>query len=36
MWAYDGKPVYTFVKDKKAGDMAGEGIAGAWHVAKAD
>ncbi|WP_434722970.1 COG4315 family predicted lipoprotein [Mesorhizobium sp. RIZ17] len=36
MWAYDGKPVYTFVKDKKAGDMAGEGVAGAWHVVKAD
>jgi predicted lipoprotein with Yx(FWY)xxD motif len=36
MWAYDGKPVYTFVKDKKAGDMNGEGVAGAWHVVKAD
>jgi len=36
MWAYDGKPVYTFVKDKKAGDMTGEGVAGAWHVVKAD
>ncbi|TIT79349.1 MAG: hypothetical protein E5W57_07345 [Mesorhizobium sp.] len=36
MWGYDGKPVYTFVKDKKAGDMAGEGVAGVWHVAKAD
>jgi predicted lipoprotein with Yx(FWY)xxD motif len=34
MWAYDGKPVYTFINDKKAGDMAGEGIAGAWHVLK--
>ena len=36
MWAYDGKPVYTFVKDKKAGDMAGEGAGGVWHVVKAD
>jgi predicted lipoprotein with Yx(FWY)xxD motif len=36
MWAYDGKPVYTFVKDKKAGDTTGEGVAGAWHVVKAD
>ncbi|RTM05114.1 MAG: hypothetical protein EKK31_16050 [Hyphomicrobiales bacterium] len=36
MWAYDGKPVYTFVKDKKAGDMTGEGVAGAWHVVKAN
>ena len=36
MWAYDGKPVYTFVNDKKAGDMSGEGVAGAWHVVEAD
>jgi predicted lipoprotein with Yx(FWY)xxD motif len=36
MWAYDGKPVYTFIKDKKVGDMAGEGVAGVWHAAKAD
>ncbi|MGE8101639.1 COG4315 family predicted lipoprotein [Pseudomonas fluorescens] len=34
-WAYYGKPLYTFVKDKKAGDMTGEGLMdGAWHVAK--
>ncbi|NUS21872.1 MAG: hypothetical protein HOQ25_19125 [Mesorhizobium sp.] len=36
MWAYDGKPLYRFVKDKKAGDMTGDGVAGVWHVAKAD
>jgi predicted lipoprotein with Yx(FWY)xxD motif len=35
MWAYDGKPLYTFAKDKKAGDMTGEGVGGVWHVAKA-
>jgi predicted lipoprotein with Yx(FWY)xxD motif len=35
-WAYEGKPLYTFVMDKKAGDMIGEGkMDGAWHVAKA-
>jgi predicted lipoprotein with Yx(FWY)xxD motif len=35
-WAYEGKPLYTFVMDKKAGDMTGEGkMDGAWHVAKA-
>ena len=34
-WAYDGKPLYTFVKDKKAGDMTGDGkMDGAWKVAK--
>ncbi|MBZ9668841.1 hypothetical protein FJ970_18480 [Mesorhizobium sp. B2-1-8] len=36
MWAYDGKPVYTFIKDKKAGDMSGDGVAGVWHVVKAN
>ncbi|MFF7109376.1 COG4315 family predicted lipoprotein [Pseudomonas sichuanensis] len=34
-WAYDGKPLYTFVKDKKAGDMTGDGMKDVWHVAKA-
>ena len=34
-WAYSGKPLYTFVMDKKAGDMTGEGkMDGAWKVAK--
>jgi predicted lipoprotein with Yx(FWY)xxD motif len=35
-WAYDGKPVYTFVKDKKAGDVSGDGFKNVWHVVKAD
>ncbi|GAA2882381.1 putative lipoprotein with Yx(FWY)xxD motif [Aminobacter niigataensis] len=35
MWAYDGKPLYTYAKDKKAGDMNGEGMGGVWHMAKA-
>jgi predicted lipoprotein with Yx(FWY)xxD motif len=34
MWAYDGKPLYTYSEDKKAGDMNGEGVGGVWHVAK--
>ncbi len=35
MWALKGKPVYTFVKDTKAGDTNGDGfLNGAWHVAK--
>ena len=34
-WAYNGKPVYAFAKDTKAGDTTGDGfLNGAWHVAK--
>jgi predicted lipoprotein with Yx(FWY)xxD motif len=34
-WAYDGKPLYTFVRDTKAGEMTGDGLMeGAWKVAK--
>ena len=36
-WAYDGKPLYTFVMDKKAGDTIGKGkMDGAWKIAKPD
>jgi len=34
MWAYEGKPLYTYAEDKKPGDMKGEGVGGVWHVAK--
>ncbi|MDM8346215.1 hypothetical protein P8H26_12525 [Pseudochrobactrum sp. sp1633] len=34
MWAYNGKPVYTYIKDKKAGDVEGDGVGGNWHVIK--
>ena len=30
--AYKGKPLYTFVKDKKAGDKAGDKVKDMWHV----
>jgi predicted lipoprotein with Yx(FWY)xxD motif len=30
--AYQGKPLYTFVKDKKAGDRAGDKKMNVWHV----
>lgn len=33
-WAVKGKPLYYWVKDQKPGDKTGEGVAGAWHVAK--
>ncbi|MDD0976293.1 hypothetical protein [Pseudomonas fontis] len=33
-WAYDGKPLYTFVKDAKTGDMTGDGMKDVWHAAK--
>jgi predicted lipoprotein with Yx(FWY)xxD motif len=36
MWAYDGKPLYTFASDTKAGDVTGDGVGGVWHVAKSD
>ncbi len=26
-------PVYTYVGDKKAGDMNGDGLGGVWHIA---
>ena len=33
-WAYKGKPVYLYIADRKAGDKAGDGIGGVWHLAK--
>ncbi|HTT48436.1 MAG TPA: hypothetical protein VMG39_10610 [Pseudolabrys sp.] len=34
-WAYKGKPLYAWVKDKKPGDTTGDGfLNGAWHIAK--
>ncbi len=33
-WAYKGKPLYTFIQDKKPGDMTGEGKGGVWHMVK--
>ncbi len=33
-WAYKGKPVYTWAKDSKPGDVTGDGFNGVWHVAK--
>jgi predicted lipoprotein with Yx(FWY)xxD motif len=34
-WAYKGKPLYTFAKDQKPGDITGDGLLnGAWHLAQ--
>lgn len=33
-WAYKGKPLYTWTKDTKPGDITGDGfLNGAWHIA---
>lgn len=32
-WAYQGKPLYTWAKDKKPGDATGDGVNNLWHVA---
>jgi predicted lipoprotein with Yx(FWY)xxD motif len=33
-WAYKGWPLYTFSKDAKAGDKAGDNFKDVWHVIK--
>ena len=33
-WAFKDKPLYTWVNDRKPGDMTGDGIGGVWRVAK--
>ena len=30
--AYKGKPLYTFIKDKKPGDKTGDKVMDVWHV----
>ena len=35
MWAYDGHPLYTYVRDKRPGQVTGNGVyqfGGLWHV----
>jgi len=31
-WAYDGKPLYLWVKDTKPGDATGDKFKDVWHV----
>ncbi len=33
-WAYKGKALYGWIKDKKPGDVTGDGVKGVWHVAR--
>lgn len=33
-WAYNGKPLYLFIKDTKPGDTTGDGVGGVWHLAR--
>lgn len=33
-WAYKGKPLYTWHKDKAPGDVSGDGVRDIWHLAK--
>jgi predicted lipoprotein with Yx(FWY)xxD motif len=33
-WAYKGKPLYTWIKDTRPGDISGDGfLNNAWHIA---
>lgn len=33
-WAFQGKPVYTYVKDQKPGDVTGDGFNNAWRIVR--
>jgi len=33
-WAYKGRPLYLWVKDKQAGDKTGDNVGSVWHVVK--
>lgn len=33
-WTDGGKPLYTYVKDKKPGDVMGDNVNGVWHAVK--
>jgi predicted lipoprotein with Yx(FWY)xxD motif len=36
MWAYEGKPVYLWVRDTAPGQTSGDGVGGVWHVIPAN
>jgi predicted lipoprotein with Yx(FWY)xxD motif len=33
VWAYKGKALYGWIKDKKPGDDTGDGVGNVWHTA---
>ena len=33
-WAKDGMPLYYWIKDKKEGDVTGDGVKGEWDAAR--
>ena len=33
-WAYKGRPLYLWIKDKAPGDTTGDKVGGTWHVVK--
>lgn len=33
-WAFKGKPLYSWIKDKSPGDMTGDGVNKVWHIVK--
>jgi predicted lipoprotein with Yx(FWY)xxD motif len=33
-WAWQGKPLYLWIKDQKAGDTTGDNVGTVWHVVK--
>jgi predicted lipoprotein with Yx(FWY)xxD motif len=33
IWAYDGWPLYLWIKDKAPGETTGDGVGGVWHTA---
>jgi len=33
-WAYRGKPLYFWTKDRAPGDRTGDGVNGLWHLAR--
>jgi predicted lipoprotein with Yx(FWY)xxD motif len=33
MWAYDGMPLYGWIKDKAPGDTTGDMVGNVWHTA---